>query len=353
MVQLSQPPRSSTSRRTLLIRLSASLVLAGIFVWVLRAGAFPLVPSKSSLVRVNVMLVAAYVPLFVVIQSIRSFRWLWLSSSLSSLSVGTAMRVAYIAHAALIVLPLRMGEFVKPMLLRRHGVSAAAVASTIGAERIIDGLFVGLILFVSIAIAPGNGSQSSGMVTTAARLAVGGFSLAFALLVLLYFRRGWIERLTRYVVGWFSVRMAEQAVALVQKFASGLDFLRDGRAAAKYVTATAFYWILQIVGIWAVVRGCHLGEIGLVQICAVSAVLALGFLLPAPPGFFGAFQASYYAGLLLYLPVPRATSEGAAAVFYTYVIQMGTTLTAGLVSLWLERRNLFRSGALLDSTDTT
>lgn len=302
---------------------------------------------------VNVLLVVLYVPVFVAIQSIRSFRWLWLSSSLSSLSVGTAMRVAYISHAALIVLPLRMGEFVKPMLLRRHGVSAAAVASTIGAERIIDGLFVGLILFVSIAIDPGHGSESSAMVAAAARLAVGGFSLAFGILALLYFRRSWIERITRLAVGWFSPRMAERAVGLVQKFASGLDFLRDGRAAAKYVATTAGYWILQIVGIWAVVRGCRLVEIGPVQICAVSAVLALGFLLPAPPGFFGAFQASYYAGLLLYLPVPRVTTDGAATVFCTYVIQMTTTLAAGLVSLWFERRNLFRSGTLLDSTDLT
>jgi hypothetical protein len=70
----------------------------------------------------------------------------------------------------------------------------------------------------------------------------------------------------------------------------------------------------------------------------VLGVLALGFLAPNVPGFFGTFQLSLYAGLAMYLPPETVVGPGAAAVFLMYVLQMGTSVFCAAVALALEAR---------------
>jgi len=95
---------------------------------------------------------------------------------------------------------------------------------------------------------------------------------------------------------------------------------------------------MQVSGIWLLLYGCGFHEIRFVEACAITGVFALGFMLPAPPGFFGAFQATFYAGLLLYFSDVRVRTDGAAAVFFAYLIQMGNTILVGLIGWLRERR---------------
>lgn len=351
----SQSVRLPATRRKLLLRLLASVPLLAVFVWILHAGALPIIPSREALCRANKPIVAAYAVWFFVVQFSRGIRWNWLLRPSSPVPLKVAIDLTAIGNAALVLLPLRAGEFVRPLLARRYGVSGLAAASTIGAERIIDGFFVGLILFTALALAPGQpiGFELAGtayrdpaMVGRAARLALIGFSMAFVLLVLFRWQERLMSRAIRATLGRISETLAERVTSMIERLASGLGFLRDRRSAAIYVLLTAIYWAMQIFGIWLILQGCGFHELTYVEACAITGVFALGFMLPSPPGFFGAFQATFYAGLLLYFSDARVKSDGAAAVFFTYLIQIGNTILVGLIAGLRERRYRVESASV-------
>jgi hypothetical protein len=49
-------------------------------------------------------------------------------------------------------------------------------------------------------------------------------------------------------------------------------------------------------------------------------------VVPNAPGYFGAFQLSLYAGLALYFRTDIVTTNGAAFVFYSYLVQVFVTI---------------------------
>lgn len=339
--------RMPTSKRKVLIRLLMSVPLLVVFVWILRAGALPIVPDRASLQRADKAMIIAYAFWFFIIQASRGVRWNWLLKPFSPVPLKVAVDLTAIGNAALVLLPMRAGEFVRPVLARRYGVSGFAAMSTIGAERIIDGLCVGLILFTSVSLAPGHpmGFELAGptfrdpaIIGRAARLALAGFSLAFLLLVLFRWQQRMMSRLIHGTLGRVSQKLSNRLTSMLERMASGLEFLRDHASATVYLLLTALYWLMQILGIWFLLHACGFRELRFVEACAITGVFALGFMLPAPPGFFGAFQATFYAGLLLYFSDVRVKTDGAAAVFFAYVIQIGNTILVGLIGWLRERR---------------
>ena len=65
------------------------------------------------------------------------------------------LAVSWIGFAAILLMPLRAGEFVRPLhdQAAHRKLSLAAATGTIGAERIIDGLFLTITLGLCLQIA--------------------------------------------------------------------------------------------------------------------------------------------------------------------------------------------------------
>ena len=66
-------------------------------------------------------------------------------------------------------------------------------------------------------------------------------------------------------------------------------------------------------------------------------VLGLGIIVPGAPGYFGAFQASIYAGLALYFPESVVLGPGSAYVFLLYGIQLSMMFVNALVGALIDR----------------
>jgi hypothetical protein len=205
---------------------------------------------------------------------------------------------------------------------------------------------VGLLLFTALSFAPGHPAgfdlagptfRDPAVIGRAARLALGGFSLLLVLLALFYWQQRLMSLLIQSTLGRVSDGLATRLTSMLERVASGLAFLRDRSSASIYLALTAAYWLAQVVGIWFLLLGCGFHELRFIEATAITGVFALGFMLPAPPGFFGAFQATFYAGLLLYFAGDRVKTDGAAAVFFAYVIQIGNTILVGFIG-WLRER---------------
>jgi uncharacterized protein (TIRG00374 family) len=251
----------------------------------------------------------------------------------------TAFDLTSIGNAAIVIMPMRSGEVIRPLLAKRRGLSSIAIFSTVGAERIIDGLSVGLIVFVSLSLAPGHPGgleilppqfRDPSLVTRAARFAFAGFALALAGLFVFYWNEEKIKGLILGTLGKISPKVANRLNGLLSRVAAGLSFLKDRKAATAYLLTTVLFWSLQLIGVYLLMLACGMTDVRFIESCAITGVFALGFLLPSPPGFFGAFQTTFYAGFLLYFPTARVITEGACVVFFAYVIQLGVTILLGV-----------------------
>src|SRR5205823_12500303 len=93
---------------------------------------------------------AAYLALLVILHLCRALRWNYLLAPLGvRIPPGPLLAISSVGFMAILALPARLGEFVRPGLLRKHGVSASSALGTVAVERIVDGLLISLFVFVA------------------------------------------------------------------------------------------------------------------------------------------------------------------------------------------------------------
>ncbi len=323
-----------------------SLVVAGGCAWLLWKGALPVVPPAGAFASLQWWAVPVYVLLYFTTLVLRSVRWHWLLSPIQPVGIKRILRVSFIFYGACVVLPFRAGELVRPSLFRsKEHISWWAATGSVGAERVTDGLMLSILLFASLQLAQplpelpdhiGSLPVPVSIVPGAAYSALAMFGCAFLGMGLFYWRRDWMRRVTRSLLGIVSVRLAELVSGVLERLADGLRFLPTVRYSVPFVGITLAYWIVNAFSVWLLLRGVGLDAITLTQGSAVLGVLALGFLTPNVPGFFGTFQLSVYAGLAMYLTPTEVVGPGAAAVFLLYVTQIVTVLLSSAVALIAE-----------------
>jgi hypothetical protein len=327
------------------VKLAASLSLGAACVWLMHVGALRLVPDRAALSAVDFWLVALYPVLHLACTLVRAGRWQLLLWPVAKVPFTTVVRVALVGFAALWVLPLRTGEAVRPLMIRRAGISGWAATGTVGAERVIDALFLSLVLLVALGLSHpldplpdriGELAVSPALVPRAAYAALGIFGAAFALMALFYWWRDLARRLVRATLGVVSIPLADYVAKRVEEVASGLDFLADARFSLPYLGATSLYHFGTAGSFLVLGHACGLSHLTFTEACVIVGVLAVGIVLPGAPGYFGAFQLSLYAGLSLYAPPAEVMGPGSAFVFLLYLCHVGVTLAAGAVAVWLE-----------------
>lgn len=332
------------------IKLAASLLVGAGFAWLMHAGALPLLPSSQALARVRWWTVVGYVALWCCVHVVRGARWTWLLTPVHRVPMRRILAVSWIGFAGIVLLPFRAGEMVRPVLIRKKGhLSGWAATGTIGAERVIDGLCLSVMLFVGLTVSRpldplpthiGNLPVPASIVPAAAYAALGLFAAAFSLMGLFYWRRALARRWTERAVGLVSRPLGTWLADRVDQVADGLRFLPRLRFSVPFIAATAFYWLLNAAASWLLAWGCGFHDITFAEACVSIGVLALGILVPNAPGFFGAFQIALYAGFAMYFPPSQVVGAGAAFVFIIYLAQLGITFTAGAASMLIERTGL-------------
>ncbi len=343
-------------------KLALSLLPAAGFVWLLQRGALPLVPEGDALRRVSPSSILLYIAVWSAMYLVRTARWWFLLAPVKPVPFWTVVRVACVGFLAVLLLPFRMGEAVRPLMIRREaGVSPWAATGTVGAERVIDGLTISLLLLASLSIARpldplpdriGDLPIPASLVPQAAFTAAAVFAFGSLVMGVFYWRRAWARRWTERLIGVVSLKLARWLAARVEDVAQGLGFLTHARYSVPFVLGTLTYWLLNAATFWILAVACGVGEIGFFGATTTMGVVALGILVPATPGFFGAFQLAIYAGLAMYLPPASVMRAGSAYAFLGYVLPVGLSTLAGLVAalagLFVRRaaRNLPRSADL-------
>ncbi len=330
------------------VPLSASLLVAGGFFWLMHQGALPVLPDAAAQRQMSWAAIPLYALLFTVQLVVRAARWYWLLAPIHKVDMRRILLVSFVFYGATVALPFRMGEAVRPALIRQKDkLSAWAATGTVAAERVVDGLFASLILFFSLQLAQpldplpdtiGGLPVPAALVPQAAYSAVALFAILFVAILVFYLWRNWARRTTERVIGIASPKLATWLAEKVDRLADGFRFLPQWRYSLPFLLATAVYWFLNAFGMWFLMRAAGLEQIEFAEAMAIMGVLSLGMLVPNAPGFFGTFQISVYAGLAMYRPAHEIVAAGSVAVFWMYVLQVGLNLLGGIIATVSEVR---------------
>jgi hypothetical protein len=235
-------------------------------------------------------------------------------------------RVNAIGYMAISIMPLRLGELVRPHLLwQQHGLPLPLCIGAVAVERLLD---IGALLVVLLV-----GMLASGVFWSAdlqqtgwklgAVLFAGVALLSAAWLVARRLGSGATRR-------WLSTRAAKLAVAF-REGAGGL--LRQPNALIYALADTALVYAFSIAATGCVLRAFY----GVPRDPATSALLlsftTIGMSAAPTPGSLGTFEASGLAALLL-LGVDRTL---AATVSLTlHLAQLGFSLGLGSLAMLAE-----------------
>lgn len=317
-----QADSSGTSRLRVVARSAAGIAVSLVsLVLVLRIAepaetAAVLGAAQGPLVALVVALVAGDVLL-------RSTRWHRLLRPVAPLPWITVVRFAWIGFLANTVLPARLGEVVRSVLLGRHaGISRTMVLGTVVVERVID-----LVVLVGLAAA---GVLVAGTRLIAPELVVTGLALAALLVLGLVAVVVLRDRAGGTRLAGVVARLPRVA-ALAARLADGLAVVRDRRAVAAAVALSLAAWAVGAVAWWvgAAALGVALAPGDAVL---VMAVVSLSTAIPSGPGYVGSWELAAVTALG-FLGVDASTALAVALLVHGVVI--GVTVTGGLVAIVL------------------
>lgn len=344
-------------------KLAASFVIT-LGIWAtLHKGGLKIVPEGGDFAHVRWWTVAVYPLTLAAFTWFRSVRWRFLLRGVAEVPKKRLLAVSCIGFAAILLMPFRIGEFVRPYLVRtrpenrkqgERPITMTAATSSVVAERIIDGLYLSIVLALALVFVPTVHplpDRVVGIPVSVEHVRMSGYAMlglfcvAFTTIAVFYFARSWAHRATLAVIGKVSMPLAEKLAGMAEKFADGLHVFGRGRDALGFFVETTLYWTANAVGMWFLAWGCgvvHADGTGpsFGEACALMGMLGCAILIPGPPGLLGVFQAGIYAGMTMYFPTNIVVGAGAAYVFLMYASQVVFQLVAGGWGLVVERGGL-------------
>jgi uncharacterized protein (TIRG00374 family) len=318
-------------------------------VYTLQKGGLKFVPEGGTFNDARWWTVPLYVCTLAIMSYFRAVRWRYLLRSLAEIPKRRILGISMIGFAAILIMPFRLGEFVRPFMIREKGkISMSAATGTVVAERVVDGLFLSIILAVALVFVPHIEPLPLtvvGLPITVEAVRRAGFVMllvfliAFVVIAVFYFARGWAHRMTLAVFGIVSKKLAEKLAGVAERLADGLHAFGRARDAFGFLAETTLYWGFNVLGMWMLAWGFRVthgdgSSITFGETCALMGMLGVTILIPGPPGLLGVFQAGIYAAMTMYFPTSVVTGAGAAYVFVMYLTQVAWTVTAAVVFLF-------------------
>lgn len=273
----------------------------------------------EAMARLDYAYLAGFVGLLVAVHFFRAWRWNNLLTPLGArLGAGRLLAVSSVGFMAILALPARLGEFVRPALIRKKGqVSATAALGTVAVERIIDGLLISLLVFAAFFALRGPDAPSWMMPTAYAALAV--FTAA---MVFLGFAMRWPGQTVTIAVTVSGLRLLSPRIAAVIRdkllsMISGFLVMRDRRNLIAFVAWSLAYWFTNGLSLWVLSEGFGL-ELSLIGAFATMGLVGVGISLPNSPGLVGQYQWFTQLGLSLYLG--KAVGQGGDGLAFAIVL---------------------------------
>lgn len=357
-------------------KLAASAVITFGVVYAVHKGGLKFLPEGGDFQGVRWWTLPLYLATWCAMTWFRSVRWRYLLRSMAEVPKARLLAISCVGFAAILLMPFRLGEIVRPYMIRTppggrgqsgRAITLTAATSSVVAERIIDGLYLSIVLAIALLLVPTIHPLPHRVVSLpvtveqvrmSGYVMLGVFGTLFGTIAIFYFARSWAHRTTLTVIGKISMRFAVKLATTFEKFADGLHVFGRAGDAFGFLVETTFYWGLNVFGMWLLAWGCGVTHADgssptFGEACALMGLLGCTVLIPGPPGLLGVFQAGIYAGMTMFYPTYVVTHVGAAYVFLLYAAQCVFSVAAGVLGLVFDRQDLQaleQAGGVLSET---
>ncbi len=292
--------------------------------------------ARSAYAALDLRWLAVCVAILAAQQLLRAARMHWILAPSSRPRWWSQVAITAIGFMAITTLPLRLGEAVRPWLLAREGVSVAEGTGAVVVERSFDLLaLIGLLLVATLLVELPSSALAlpSGVDLVSAATRSVGVVVATAFAVLLALLLGG-ERVASSIRRL--PRVGDAAAEFVLRMRAALRGLSRSPARLLAVAGvSALVWLATVATAWAMLWAYPgLPRSPALALTLATAVIA-GTLVMPTPGFFGSFELSAQAVLVLW-----SVDRGHAASFalawhllvflFTFVVGWVFALLAGV-----------------------
>jgi glycosyltransferase 2 family protein len=290
---------------------------------------------------------------------LRTIRWQIILKDVGVINFGQAFHPLMIGFMMNCVLPGRIGELARPVLLKqKHDIGVSAGLATVAAERIFD-IFMLMLLFTlvftTITGRPDLNSDYFGFHLTSAMIKSAAFGLirisiallAFISLLTISTTRRWIMRTIQNFGSWTGrlipkatakiERLTASLLGLIENFALGLSMVRDPRRMLACTGLTVLIWALTAVSYVVFAKGCPGIGLSFMEYVTVMVVICFAIALPSVPGFWGLWEAGGVFALSLF-GVNR--DEALGFVLVNHAAQIFPIIAVGLISALITSVNI-------------
>jgi glycosyltransferase 2 family protein len=324
-----------------------SLLAIGLLAWFLRGTNFADVWLQVRQVRAD-LLVASLVAVGLTFIS-RTIRWRYLLSPLGETRMRTVFRATVIGFGALAVLPVRVGDVIRPYLLaRQEGLPFSSVFATIVMERVLDLVAVLALLAFYVWGFAGESELPSRLLKPIEASATVAAATAGTLLVVMWVLATHPERIGRLAEALARVlpgKLSGRVGLLASTFSSGFAVARSARAFALAVLWSFAAWLAIAAQSWTVTIAFGI-PMSFPGTFLLQSMLVIGVAVPTPGGV-GSFHEAYRLGVTTFF---HATgNQAVAAAIVTHLISFIPPVLGGILFMAQDGLSLGRLGALANS----
>ncbi|MCP4686947.1 MAG: flippase-like domain-containing protein [Desulfobacterales bacterium] len=282
----------------------------------------------------------------------RGLRWRVILLAAKPVSFREAFHPLMIGFMMNCVLPGRVGELARPIILqKKSGVPFSTGLATVAVERVFDLLMMFFILaavlsFITMdaghevvfgdyhlnkdvleAVRNGMLKLFAGVIAGIAAFSVGAVRGALARLILwspaaLFFAGPDLKEKIRRKV---CVRL----VGVMNNFAAGFALVRNVRAMGASLALSVIVWLLAALSYYTFSLGCPGVGLTFTEMSAVLIIICFFIALPSVPGFWGLWEAGGVFAMALF-GVPAG--EAAGFTLANHFIQIAPIIVIGLWS---------------------
>ncbi|MFZ2960812.1 MAG: lysylphosphatidylglycerol synthase transmembrane domain-containing protein [Candidatus Ozemobacteraceae bacterium] len=247
------------------------------------------------------------------------------------------------------LLPARAGEFVRSMYLGRKKLARTSeVFGTVVLERFIDGVvIIGILACLPLWF------TFSPLLRGAIFSAVAFYAVVFVVILLLQFKRAWVDVPLNFLLKPFSETFRARVISMEDSFISGFSLIRNPWHFLGAMGISGIAWLTSLFTIWVHFQMWSL-PLDFTAVLLLVAVLSIGSMIPSSPGMIGIFQ---YCCVLV-LADMLGVSREMAAVFglATHLVSYLYVLIVGVAVMLFEKvsfRELSHSAEVAEAAEET
>ena len=318
--------------KKLLFRLLISLLIGGAFLY-LATQRMSFAGAWATIAAARWTMLIPFLGGMILQHFFRAWRWSQLLAPIHPVPFSRLLPISSVGFLAIIALPLRMGEFVRPYLIAdppRLRMSQAL--GTMAVERVFDGLVLSLMAFVTVILARARGVDVPLWISSAGIIALSLFLAGLVVLVMTLWQREHAVTLCHRFFSLFSEKIADKAASVARGIVEGFKVLPNLKRLSLFLGATLSYWILNAFALWIIALGIGL-PLPFSSSFGLLSLVGIGIMIPAGPGFAGNFEYFAEGALSLYLPRSAMAQHGAGFILAAHATNAGWYLLTGLLAL--------------------